>query len=234
MSISKGLKSLREKVDKQAAASAGGGDRPKTKWLSLKDGESLKIRFLQELDPDSPHYDETRGLGFFASEIVDPNDYRKKCLDTIEDEGKSYGAEMHRKMQGTDGYKGGWKPKQRLYINVELVDSGEVAILSQGLSGKSITPTLLEYATDEETGNPGSITNKTFRIKRTGAEVSNTSYSLMLLGEDKTPYDFSNVELYDLEQVAVRHVPYAEQAEFFGGSHAEAEPAESDSTTVEW
>ena len=233
MGISKGLKDLRKQVDDAADRASGGGDYVKAKWLSLKDGDSKKIRFLQEIDPDSPEYDETRGLMFIASEVVDPGDYRKKCLDTLEDEGKSFGLEMHRKMQGTDGYKGGWKPKQRLYANVLDVETGEVLILSQGLSGKSITPTLLEYATDEETGKPSSITNKTFRIKRTGKDVSSTSYALVFLGEDKEPFDFSTVELYDLENVAVRRVPYAEQAEFFGVTEGD-EPAASSATDVEW
>jgi hypothetical protein len=233
MGISRGLKDLRKQVDDAADRASGGGDYVKAKWLSLKDGDSIKIRFLQEIDPDSPDYDETRGLIFIASEVVDPGDYRKKCLDTLEDEGKSFGIEMHKKMQGSDGYKGGWKPKQRLYSNVLNVETNEVMILSQGLSGKSITPTLLEYATDEETGNPASITNKTFRIKRTGKDVSSTSYALVFLGEDKTPFDFSPYELYDLENTAVRHVPYAEQAEFFGVTEGH-EPAASSATDVEW
>jgi len=224
-SITKGLKGLRDEVEKAAARAAGGGDRVKTNWVALKDGDSLKIRFLQEIDPDSPNYDEERGLAFIASEIVDPSDYRKKCLDTLEDEGKSFGLEMHRKMQGSEGYKGGWKPKQRLYVNVWDVEAQEVKILSQGLSGKSITPTLLEYA-----GDTGSITDKTFRIKRTGDALSNTSYALMNLGEDKEPFDYSGIELYDLEQVAVRRVPYDEQAEFFGVAETEA----ASGTDVEW
>jgi hypothetical protein len=227
-SISKGLKALQDKVEK---AAQGAADRPKTKWLSLKAGESVKIRFLQEADSDSPLYDESRGLIFIASEISDPNDYRKKCLDTLEEEGASFGWEMHNKFKGTDGYTGGWKPKTRLYANVEVYradGTSEVAILSQGISGKSITPTLLEYAGD------GPITNKVFRIKRTGEGLSDTSYALMLVGEDKEPFDFDGVELYDLEQVAVRHVPYAEQAEFFGYGESE-EPSDSGfSTNSEW
>lgn len=227
--ISKGLKALQEKVEK-AAAGVANSDKPRTRWLSLKPGESVKIRFLQEADADSPHYNEDRGLIFIASEVSDPADYRKKCLDTLEEEGKSFGWEMHNKLKGSEGYTGGWKPKTRLYANVLLVDENEVAILSQGISGKSITPTLLEYA-----GDSGSITNKVFRIKRTGEGLSDTSYALMLVGEDKEEFDYSGIELYDLEQVAVRHVPYAEQAEFFGyGSSSDGESDSGFSTDTDW
>lgn len=226
MSITKGLKKLQETVDR-AAQGAGGGDRPKVNWFGLKAGESRKIRFLQEADPDSPLYDEGRGLIFIASEISDPANFRKKCLDTTEDEGKSFGWDMHNKLKGTEGYDGGWKPKTRLYANVLLVDEDEVAILSQGISGKSITPTLLEYAGD------GPITNKVFRIKRTGEGLSDTSYSLMLVGEDKEPFDFSPYELYDLEQTAVRKVPYSDQAAFFGYADSDSDSG-GHSTDTEW
>jgi hypothetical protein len=52
----------------------------------------------------------------------------------------------------------------------------------------------------------------------------------MNLGEDKEPFDYSGIELYDLEQVAVRRVPYDEQAEFFGVAETEA----ASGTDVEW
>lgn len=229
-SISKGLKALQEKVDK-AAQGAANSDKPRTKWLSLKAGESTKIRFLQEADSDSPLYDEKRGLIFIASEISDPNDYKKKCLDTLEDEGHSFGWEMHNKFKGSDGYTGGWKPKTRLYANVLVYNADgttEVAILSQGISGKSITPTLLEYAGD------GPLTDKLFRIKRTGEGLSDTSYSLMLIGPDKEPFDFEGVELYDLEQVAVRRIPYAEQAAFFGYGESDDDSGSGFSTDTDW
>ena len=37
------------------------GDGSKARWVKLEDGESIKIRFLQELDPDSPSYNEKNG-----------------------------------------------------------------------------------------------------------------------------------------------------------------------------
>lgn len=227
MGTSTGLAALRAKVEK---AAEGGGDFVKTRWVKIAGGQSLKVRFLQEIDPDSPNYNPDHGLALIASEISDPSDYTKKCLSTLEDEGKCYGLEQHAVLQGTEGYKGGWKPRSRLYVNVlAFPDNGDdpyVAVLSQGMGGKQITPTLLEYA--EETK---SITDKVFKIKRTGSDLSGTSYGLMLVSTDPTPFDYDGIELYDLDKVAVRHVPYAEQAAFFGKT---AEQAPDSSTDVDW
>ncbi len=77
MGIVKGLKDLNKVMDKPQAS---GGDGTKGRWVKLEDGESIKIRFLQELDPDSPNYNETLGLGFIAVEHTNPKDYRRKAL----------------------------------------------------------------------------------------------------------------------------------------------------------
>ena len=59
MGIVKGLKDLNKALDKPQS---GGGDGNKGRWVKLEDGESVKIRFLQELDPDSPTYNQKNGL----------------------------------------------------------------------------------------------------------------------------------------------------------------------------
>ena len=142
----------------------------------------------------------------------------------MEDQGKCYGCEQHRK-----DYKAGWKGRSRLYINV-LIDDGKedpyVGILSQGSSGKTITPTLIEYA-----GEMGSITNLMWRIKRTGTKTD-TSYTIIPLAKDETPFDVSSLELYQLEDTAVRDMPYTEQEAFFAGE-ANGEESTS-SSSVDW
>jgi hypothetical protein len=225
MAVETGLAALRKRVEK---AAEGGGEFEKAKWLSIKANQSVKVRFLQEIDADSPNYDPDKGLALIVSEISDPADFKKKCVSTLETEGKCYGTEMHNALRGTEGYNGGWKPKVRLYANVLVYpEDGTdpyVAILSQGVSGKSITPTLLEYAED-------GITNKVFKIKRTGDGFNNTSYSLILLSTDTVPFD-TEVELYDLRTVATREVPYAEQAAFFG--HDGSSSPSATSVDTEW
>ena len=144
----------------------------------------------------------------------------------METEGRDWANEQHRKDP-----KAGWKARTRLYINV-LVDDGKedpfVAILSQGTSGKTITPTLIEYA-----GEMGSITNLMWRIKRNGSKTD-TSYTIIPLGKDETPFDFSSLELFDLEKTAVRHVTYAEQEAFYMGEGGHQEESSASSSSVDW
>jgi hypothetical protein len=200
MGIVKGLKGLNAVMDKPQSNSEGS----KARWVKLEDGESVKIRFLQELDPDSPTYNEKLGLGFIAVEHTNPKDYRRKGL---------------------------WKGRSRLYINV-LVDDGKeepyVAILSQGSSGKTVTPTLIEYA-----GEMGSITNLMWRIKRSGTKTD-TSYTIIPLAKDEAAFDASTLELYKLEETAVRDLPYTEQEAFFNGEGGNSESDSATSSNLDW
>lgn len=223
MGIVTGLKNLNDVIDKPGYDSS---ENSKAKWVKLEDGESVKVRFLQELDPDSPTYDSKNGLGFIAIEHTNPVDYRRKALCSMDDQGKCYGCEQHRK-----DHKAGWKGKPRLYINV-LVDDGKedpyVAVLSQGISGKTITPTLNEYAKEM-----GSISNLMWRIKRTGLKTD-TSYTIIPLAKDETPFDSSGLELYDLMTTAVRDLPYTEQDSFFSGDNKHEDSQSSTNPSVDW
>jgi hypothetical protein len=219
MGIIRGLKDLNSTLDRPS--SGGGGE--KGRWLKLADNQSVKITFLQELDPDSPTYNKEYGAGFIAVEHTNPKDYRRKALCSMDDQGRCFGCEQHRK-----DMKAGWKGKSRLYINV-LVDDGNedpyVAIMSQGSGPKSATPSVIEYANET-----GSITNIQWRLKRSG-QSTETSYII-------TPLIASNVssqkhELYDLEKIAVRDIPYAEQESFYTGTDGGGSSS-SVSTDEEW
>jgi hypothetical protein len=225
MAIVRGLKNMNKALDKPASSKSDG---PKAKWVKLEDGESVKVRFLQELDPDSPHYSESAGLGFIAVEHTNPKDYRRKALCTIEDQGRCWGCEQHRK-----DFKAGWKGRSRLYINV-LIEDGKndpyVGILSQGSSNKSVTPTLIEYA-----GEMGSISNLIWRMKRTGTKTD-TGYTIIPLQKDETQFDTTGLELFPLEETAVREVKYEEQEQFFlfGDNEAEQSSDSATSSNLEW
>jgi hypothetical protein len=223
LGIVTGLKNLNDVIDKPGHESSEGS---KATWVKIEDGESIKVRFLQELDPDSPTYNEKNGLGFIAIEHTNPADYRRKALCSMDDQGKCYGCEQHRK-----DYKAGWKGKPRLYINV-LVDNGKddpfVAVLSQGISGKTITPTLNEYAKEM-----GSITNLMWRIKRTGLKTD-TSYTIIPLQKDESEFDSSVLELHDLLATAVRDLPYVEQEAFFAGEVKKSEGSSATDSTLDW
>ena len=221
MGIVKGLSAMNAQIDKPS----GSGDSQKGRWLKLDDGQSVKIRFLQELDPDSPNFDNRAGVGFIAVEHTNPKDYRRKALCSSDDQGRCFGCEMHRK-----DMKAGWKGRSRLYINV-LVDDGKeepyVAILSQGSGAKSATPEIIQYA-----GETGSISNVLWRLKRTG-EKTDTNYSIIPLPSTDT-VDVSAYELFDLEKIAVRDVPYAEQENFYFGVTSDSSEESSTSSSVEW
>ena len=225
MGLAKGLKEINKAMDKPSYTD--GGDGTKAVWLKVADGASVKVRFLQELDPDSPSYNEKNGLGFIANEHVNPGDFRRKALCSMDDQGKCWGCEQHRK-----DYKKGWKARARLYINVLVEDGKEdpyVAILSQGASGKAITPTLIEYA-----GEMGSISNLNWRIKRNG-KGTDTSYTIIPLAKDETKFDSSGLELYELEKLAVRDMPYVDQEAFYNGDGNKEESEDSStSSSVDW
>lgn len=225
MGIVRGLNAINRHVEaEEAKFNNRDEDYVPIKWFKLADKQSVKVVFLQEMDQDAVNYSEKNDLGFLAVEHVNPQNWRKKALCTIDEEGACYGCEQHRK-----DWKAGWKQKTRLYINV-LVDDGQnepyVAVLSQGNGPKSVTPTLLEYATEDNT-----ITDKLFTIKRTGSGATDTSYTLRAGKEHSV--NVEDYELFDLTK-ATREIPYAEQeAHYLDGQEAavEAEVASATGTS---
>jgi len=80
MSVVKGLKNINALLDKPKYEGTGS----KVKWLKLADGQSAKIRFIEELDEDSANYNEKRGLALVVREHVNPKDYKRRAVDTME------------------------------------------------------------------------------------------------------------------------------------------------------
>lgn len=225
MGIVTGLAAMNKQMEQKSST----GDGQKGRWLQLKDGQSVKIRFMQEIDPDSTNYLEKAGFAFIAVEHTNPKDYKRKALCTIEDQGRCYGCEMHRR-----DMKAGWKGRSRFYANV-LVDDGSeepyVAIFSQGAGPKSATPEIINYA-----GETGSISNLNWKLKRTGTSTE-TNYSIIPLPTaEVAPIDLDKYELFDLQKTAVRDVEYSEQENFYLGitSESSTEPASTTSSAVEW
>ncbi len=222
MSVLDTLNKLIEENEKKSE------DRVKARWLKLDASQTVLIHFLQEMDEDSPEYNESAGLLLVASEHSKPSDYKKKARCTKQSEGQCYGCEMSDKFPRT-----GWKSKARLYANV-LVDDGRtdpyVAVLSQGISDKSITPTLVGYANEV-----GSITNTAFKLKRSGTGTK-TGYSIFAKpGSSGASLD--GLELYDLDKSCTFTVAYDKQAEYYGAWSPEAEeetPFPVEEPSVEW
>lgn len=220
MSFIKGLKEINAVLDKPKQS----GNYQKTKWLKLADGESVKVRFPNELDDESPNFDESRGVAVVVAEHTNPKDYTKKAVCTMDDDGRCFGCEMHQRENGKSEYKGQWRPKLRYYTNVYVEgDDPYVAVWSQGVSTKSAFNILREQAMET-----GSISNVSWKMKRNG-ERTETSYVLIPSAPDSEPYDWTGVELFDLEKV-VRTVPYAEQEAFYLGFDADA----TTSASLDW
>lgn len=216
MAIVKGLKNIEAMLDKPKFENNG----PRVTWLKLEDNQSVSVRFVNELDGDSPSYDEKNGLAIVVSEHTNPKDYKRKAACSAESEGRCFGCEMHRK-----DMKAGWRARLRFYINV-LVDDGVndpyIAVWSMGVAKSATFDTIREYVQDSQ-----SLSNMTWKLKRNG-KGTETTYILIPTKQDEEKFDWSKYEIPELETV-VREVPYAEQESFFLGFDNP-----SVSTSVDW
>lgn len=220
-----GLKKMQEAVAPKERQQQYDG--PQRRFVTVADGQSVRLRFLQELDEDSPGYNEKAGTGFLAVEHRDPKDFKKRVECTIDSEGVCWACDQHKK-----NWKAGWKQKTTLYVNVLLLNDApegedQVAILKQGNGPKTVVGWLLEYA-----GDNGTITDSVFKLKRTGTGLTDTSYQLTPGKTDTERFDVSQYELIDLDSVLNR-VPSAEMAAYFGYDGATA-PEESTSAELDW
>ena len=217
MTIVKGLKNINALVDKPKYDE----NSPKVRWLKLADGQSAKIRFIEELDEDSANYNQERGLALVVKEHTNPKDYKRKAVDTMESEGRDWAEEMHRKDP-----KAGWRARLRFYCNV-LVDDGieepYVAIWSMGVSKQSAFNTIREYALET-----GSISNLQWKLKRNG-QGTETNYTLIPNVPDSEPFKWDGYEFFNLDKV-VREVPYPEQEAFYFGFDTPS----ATSTNIDW
>jgi hypothetical protein len=216
MAIVKGLKNIEAMLDKPKFENNG----PRVTLLKLEDNQSVSVRFVNELDGDSPSYDEKNGLAIVVSEHTNPKDYKRKAACSAESEGRCFGCEMHRK-----DMKAGWRARLRFYINV-LVDDGTndpyIAVWSMGVAKSATFDTIREYVQDSQ-----SLSGMTWKLKRNG-KGTETTYILIPIKQDEEKFDWSKHEIPDLE-VVVKEVPYADQESFYLGFDNP-----SVSTSVDW
>ncbi|WXW92572.1 SSB protein [Streptomyces phage Enygma] len=213
MSELKGLDAIRaykKKMAEQAAEReerAKNADRPKPRYLRLAVDESVKVRFLQEMDTESRNYDPNRGVGVGVIEHqgLDTNfKFRANC--TMDTEGRCWACEKAR-VAKKDSKEKGYSARKNYYINV-LVDRGdgnepEVYVLSRGLNSSFVADLM------EETDEEGSITEKTYKLTRRGTGTDST-YSIREVKNDTTfdKFDFDKVEIFDIEDQVLRKIPY--------------------------
>ena len=215
MSAIKGLKNLNALLEKPKY------EGTKVRWLKLADGQSATIRFVEELDADSPYFDANRGEACVFAEHTNPKDYKRKAACTMESLGRCFGCEMARKEP-----KSGWRARLRFYTNVLVNDGTEdpyIAVWSQGISKQSAFNTIREYALET-----GSISNLEWKLKRNG-QGTETNYTLIPSKPDSEPFKWDGFEYFNLEKV-VREVPYPEQEAFYFGFDT---PSVT-STNIDW
>lgn len=229
----KGLAAIRAHQEEQKAKAAE-RERPKADWFKWpKNVNVATALFLQELDEEAANYNPDRGVGFIQVEhqAPGPDGYKRRANCTIESEGECYACERH-----SQDYKEGWRQRQNLYINA-LVDFGQgegpKPVVIQRNANSSFVQALIEEAVEE-----GTITGTNYRITKVG-EGTTTQWLLKAL---KDRFDDSGVEVFDLEETAVRKVPYEKQPDYYGAVYSgpggqENEPAMAGSSAAvdaEW
>jgi len=210
MSVYSTIKDLQNTAAKE---NTGGSGRS---FLTLKSGESFKIRFRQELAEDGKNFDEDLGTGLVVPVHVHPVDFKKKLACTLEDEKFDFKCWPHEQVAANPK----WRDKKHFLINVAVLENNEWSnkILDQTFSPKHVINTLIEYGVEY-----GSITDRDYKITRTGSSMNDTQYSLIPLGEGAAAVDIKALDLADLDTV-YRKLPYDEQVEFFM-SASEDKPA---------
>lgn len=135
--------------------------RKRTNYFSMKDGQSVTLRFLQEVDPASEHYNEDAGAAVLATIVSPPGPEGWKYR---------YVAPDHLLSKVSD-----WVFKTRLLVNVLVLvdadkDEWEVQFWD---TSKANARQLLEFNNED-----GSITDKLFKVKRSGSSTD-TTYIMM-------------------------------------------------------
>jgi len=195
MGVVSGLDAIRKQIESRPSA---GGDRVDERELTrnLKPGKDRKIRFVQEIDDESPYYKEEYGTALVVSEFAHPDIFWLRIVDTSDEEdGNNYGLEN------------GWDSKLNMYINVVDVDSGEVFYLSRSVLG-GLGQQIFENASDR-----GSLTDSEWKIKKKG-EGMNTKYNLSLINITDEPLDVDPEDLIDFRKQVLNEIPYDQQAAF--------------------
>lgn len=207
MSFIRGLAGIQQELAKRPS-SADFEDKVKARYVSLDNGQTVKLVFLQEIDEGSPNYNATNGVTVFVLMHSSPDNWKKsaKCTADLED---CYGC------------KHGWKQKVLIYANV-LVDDGKeapyVAIWNRGLGKNSVAQSLIDMAADEDFGN--AVSDKTFKYTRTG-EKKETTYSLSAVPKPHT-LNVEDYDLYDLEKYVFTVAPERQEAYYLDNQEAAA------------
>jgi hypothetical protein len=193
MSVLTGLDAIRKKIDERPKGFENVGDRELTRNIDA--GKSRTIRFVQEIDPDSPKYNDEYGPALVVSELQHPDIWWLTLVDTTDEEGECWAVDE------------GWKSKLNLYVNVVDVETGDVFYLSRSVLG-GLGEQIIDSA-----GARGSITDSVWKISKTGKGM-NTRYKLALQDLTTDEIDVDAEDLIDFRKSVLNEVPSDKQEEF--------------------
>lgn len=216
--------------------------KPKHNRIVLEDdGDSVVVRFAQEVDYDAKHYNEEAGIGFVNIEHTcgaDPkNGWKNRANCTKESQGACYPCAQVRNRDVEWDKRKGWKQKEKFYINVIAGEPKEVKYKDANKNDRvkylptdidretgdgtvylleqgtynGIWDQLAQYAVEDET-----ITETYWKITRKGKNFNDTSYTLTKLKE--IPADAKSLdefELIDIKEEVLVEVEYNQQEAFY-------------------
>lgn len=228
MSLLKGLsqfKAEKARINEEREAR----ERPRASYFNWKNNKNKEdknvvyVRFLQEFDTGVEGYREERGLPVMAVEHQAPGaqGYLRRANCTLEAEGQCYACDRHK-----EDRKLGWQQRRNFYIWA-LVDykDGEGAqpvVISRSFNSSFVDDLVMEVEDDDA----NQITNKMFRITRSGAGKSTTWKLKEAKGIELL--DDSDVELINLEDAVLRKVEFDKQAEYYGAVYKDGDPVDGD------
>lgn len=213
MAVKGSIKSL-DKIKQKLETKGGGSFDDESPFLTLKDGDSYSIRFIQEISDDSPFYDERRGTMEIVEEHTGqgPEGYKRRAVCTFEEDGRCWACEQTTLPE--IGKK--WKPRMRFYVNVIVrgVDGApdKVKILAQGFGDKNIGKYLIECSSEYD-----GLGGQDFKISRSGSGMNDTNYTIVPRAPKPMSEADKAFEVRDLSRY-VKYVAYEDQADFYSGN----------------
>lgn len=203
----KSVKTLSE-LEKSVVPAQTGSKSSTKKYLTIQAGESIKIRFRQELTEDAKYYDENFGTAITIPVVTSPINWKWKAASTAQLEKFNF-----RCWASEQIYKDkAWKAKPHLIINVAVeTEPGtwEPRIIDTTFNQRHIGSILIEYAKEF-----GSITDREYKYSRQGSGASDTNYSLIPLSVSEMPEDIKKLEMFELDKTYLT-LPYEKQERFY-------------------
>jgi len=201
------IKSLKE-LEKNVVPAQNTQKSGVKKYFTVSAGESYRIRFRQELTEDSKHYDEEIGTAINIPVITSPINWKWRAASTA---GLS---KFNYRCWGTEQsvHDKAWRSKPHLVINIAVeTEPGtwEPRVLDTTFNQRHVGLILIEYAKEF-----GTITDRFYKISRTGSGASDTNYSLIPLESTDMPDNIKELPMHDLNTLYMT-LPYEKQEKLY-------------------